>query len=73
MAYVLLHALRTQGLAGTRLARAQCNTLRLRLLKVAAHIRVTTRHIWIALTAYLPDADLFAVAANRLHQARAPA
>ena len=57
----------------TRLARAQCNTLRLRLLKVAAHIRVTTRHIWIALTDYLPDADLFAVAANRLHQARAPA
>jgi len=73
LAYVLLHALRTQGLAGTRLARAQCNTLRLRLLKVAAHIRVTTRHIWIALTDYLPDADLFAVAANRLHQARAPA
>ena len=73
LAYVLLHALRTRGLAGTRLAHAQCNTLRLRLLKVAAHIRVTTRHIWIALTDYLPDADLFAVAANRLHQARAPA
>ena len=56
-----------------RLARAQCDTLRLRLLKVGAHIRVTARCVWVALTDYLPDADLFILAANRLHQARAPA
>ena len=41
LAYVLLHALRSRALAGTRLARAQCDTLRLRLLKVGAHIRGT--------------------------------
>ena len=45
----------------------------LRLLKVGAHIRVTARCVWVALTDYLPDADLFILAANRLHQARAPA
>ena len=73
LAYVLLHALRSRALAGTRLARAQCDTLRLRLLKVGAHIRVTARCVWVALTDYLPDADLFILAANRLHQARAPA
>ena len=73
LAYVLLNALRSRALAGTRLARAQCDTLRLRLLKVGAHIRVTARCVWVALTDYLPDADLFILAANRLHQARAPA
>ena len=73
LAYVLLNALRSRALAGTRLARAQCDTLRLRLLKVGAHVRVTARCVWVALTDYLPDADLFIIAANRLRRARAPA
>ena len=38
LAYVLLQQLRDRGLAGTRLARAQCDTLRLRLLKIGAHV-----------------------------------
>ena len=73
LAYVLLHTLRRLALAGTRLARVQCDTLRLRLLKVGAHIRVTARCVRVALTDHLPDADLFVVAANRLRRARAPA
>ena len=72
-AYVLLHTLRRLGLAGTRLARAQCDTLRLRLLTVGAQVRVTARCVRVALTSHLPDADLFVVAANRLRRARAPA
>ena len=72
-AYVLLHTLRRLGLAGTRLARAQSDTLRLRLLKVGAQVRVTARCVRVALTSHLPDADLFAIAANRLRRARAPA
>ena len=73
LAYVLLHTLRRLGLAGTRLARAQSDTLRLRLLKVGAQVRVTARCVRVALTSNLPDADLFALAANRLRRARAPA
>ena len=73
LAYVLLHTLRRVGLAGTRLARAQAGTLRLRLLKVGALVRVTARCVRVALTSHLPDADLFALAANRLRRARAPA
>jgi hypothetical protein len=73
LAYVLLHTLRRLGLAGTRLARAQAGTLRLRLLKVGALVRVTARCVRVALTSHLPDADLFALAANRLRRARAPA
>ena len=49
LAYVLLHALRRLGLTGTALARAQCQTIRLTLLKIGARIRVTVRHVWLAL------------------------
>jgi len=43
VAYVLLAALRRLGLARTALARAQCTTLRLTLLKIGARIRVSVR------------------------------
>ena len=69
LAYGLLHALRRRGLDGTRLARAQCDTLRLRLLKLGAQVRVSVRCIWVALADWAPDADLFVTAARRL---RAP-
>ena len=47
-AYVLMHGLRRLGLAGTRWANAQCGTLRARLLKVAARLRVTARKVWLS-------------------------
>ncbi len=40
VAYVLLAALRRLGLAGTALAKAQCTTIRLTLLKIGARGRV---------------------------------
>jgi Transposase DDE domain group 1 len=60
VAYVLLAALRRLGLAGTTLATAQCQTMRLTLLKIGARIRVTARKVWIALTTGCPYAALFA-------------
>src|SRR4029077_2385593 len=48
-AYMLMHALRRLGLKNTDLARAQCQTIRLKLLKIGAQIRVTVRNIWISL------------------------
>ena len=47
--YCVLEALRRLGLAGTKMARAQCTTIRLRLLKIAARIRITARKVWISL------------------------
>ena len=38
-AYMLLHALRRLGLKGTDMARVQCHTIRLKLLKIGARIR----------------------------------
>ena len=39
VAYVLMQALRRLGLAGTKMAKAQCSTIRNKLLKIGAHIR----------------------------------
>jgi hypothetical protein len=58
-AYVLLAALRRLGLAGTELARAQCDTIRLKLLKVGAQLKVTVRRIWLSLSASYPHQALF--------------
>lgn len=60
VAYVLLAALRRLGLAGTALARAQCTTIRLTLLKIGARIRITVRKVWLALASGCPYAALFA-------------
>lgn len=57
-AYILMYLLREQ-LAGTVLAGVQMDTLRLRLLKVAAVVRVTARRIWLELSASHPSASLW--------------
>ena len=60
IAYVLLQTLRRTALAGTELAKAQCGTIRLKLLKIGAQIRVTVRKIWVSLAESYPHAELFA-------------
>ena len=59
VAYVLLEALRRLGLAGTELAEAQCQTIRLKLLKIGALVRVTVRKVWVHLASSYPYAELF--------------
>ncbi len=66
MAYVLLCALRRKGLAHTRLAKATCGTLRLKLLKIGAQVTVTVRRIRVAMASACPYADEFALAHTRL-------
>ena len=58
-AYLLMQALRRLGLQGTQMAAAQCNTIRLKLLKVGAQVKVTVRKVWISLAGGYPYADLF--------------
>ena len=60
VAYLLMHALRRLGLRGTELAQAQCATIRLKLLKIGAQIRVTVRRVWISLAEGYAYAALFA-------------
>lgn len=60
MAYCLMQALRELGLAGTKMAKAQCSTIRVRLLKIGARVRVTARKVWIKMATGHPAKDLFA-------------
>ena len=66
VAYVLLAELRRLGLAGTALARAQCGTIRLKMLKIGARVRVTARRLWISLSSAYPDAALWRAILLRL-------
>ena len=66
IAYVLLAAIRRLGLAGTELARAQCDTIRLRLLKIGARIKVSVRRVWVHMASAYPHAELFVLALRRL-------
>ena len=58
-AYVLMQTLRRLGLSGTSLAKAQCDTIRLKLFNIGAHIRLSVRRAWIAFSESYPYAELF--------------
>ena len=59
VAYLLMQALRRLGLPGTELAKAQCTTLRLKLLKIGALLRITVRKVWVSLASGYPYQELF--------------
>ena len=59
VAYTLMTALRRLGLTGTDLAKARCDTIRLKLLKIGARIRVTVRKVWVSLAEGCPYKHLF--------------
>jgi hypothetical protein len=59
-AYVLVQALRQYGLQETPLAQARCDTIRLKLLKIGAIVRVTVRRVWFSLAESCPYQALFA-------------
>ena len=62
MAYVLLCALRRIGLAHTQFADATCGTIRLKLLKLGALVRISVRRIKFAMASACPWQDEFALA-----------
>ncbi len=64
-AYLLMHALRGH-LAGTELASAQFDTLRLRLLKVGARVRQSVRRVWVLTASGFPQRDLWVLLHQRL-------
>ena len=66
MAYVLIEAIRRHGLRATRMATAQVNTLRVKLLKIGAVITRNSRRIRVHLASGYPDKDLFLLLARRL-------
>jgi hypothetical protein len=72
-AYVLLCALRRIALQNTPLAKASCGTIRLKLLKIGALVRITVRRIKIAMASACPQAQVWgqaAIALNGVARAR---
>ncbi len=67
-AYVLMQTLRRLGLNGTSMARAQCDTIRLKLFKIGAHIQLSVRRVRIAFSESYPYASLFRQVMQRLQR-----
>ena len=59
MAYVLVSGLRRLGLKATELAQAQVSTIRTKLLKIGAQIRVTVRKVWVSMASSYPYQHLY--------------
>jgi len=62
VAYWMVHLLREFGLQGTRMARAQAWTIRCKLFKIGAQIRVSVRRVAVHLASGCPYQDVFAQA-----------
>jgi hypothetical protein len=73
VAYVLMSALRRVALHGTRLAHAQCDRIRLTLLKIGAQIRVTVRKVWVSLSESTPYRSIWTRVWRQLATVVAPA
>jgi hypothetical protein len=66
VAYVLMNALRVFGLAGTEMARAQCSTMRVKLLKIGACVTISIRRVLVSLSSSYPYRAVFAAALRNL-------
>jgi Transposase DDE domain group 1 len=58
-AYILVSGLRRLGLRGTELAQAQASSIRTKLLKIGAQIRVTVRKVWVSMASSYPWQGLY--------------
>jgi len=65
-AYLLMERVRTLGLHGTELAAATVGSVRLKLLKVAAQVRVSVRRVYVQLSSAYPLQELFRRCHRRL-------
>jgi hypothetical protein len=59
MAYILVSGLRRLGLKGTELAEAQVATIRTKVLKIGAQIRLTVRKVWVSMASGYPWQTLY--------------
>lgn len=66
LAYLLLNRLRRVGLQTTDWAHATCGTIRARLLKIGATIKITVRRIRISMSSAFPLQKLFRLIYQRL-------
>ena len=68
VAYIVMRALRDFGLRETELAQAQCDTIRVKLLKIGATIQVSVRRVVLAMSEAFPFQTIFQRAWENLRQ-----
>jgi len=68
IAYILMHEFRRIGLKGTEFAKAQCHTIRNKLLKIGAEITISVRRIFISFASGYPYWDIFQHIHRRLQK-----
>lgn len=71
--YLLMERVRTIGCRGTELARATAGTVRIKLLKVAAQVKVSVRRVYVQLSSAYPLRGLFCLCQERLSRVGNPA
>jgi hypothetical protein len=64
--YLLLNEVRRIGLAGTKLARAYCGTIRAELFKIGARVLISVRRFKVSLSSAYPNQELFRLVWQRL-------
>lgn len=64
--YIVMRALRQFGLHDTEMAEAQCDTMRLKLFKIGAVVRISVRRVCLALSEAFPFRALFIRACENL-------
>lgn len=69
LAYVIMNELRKIALGGTELARAQCHTIRVKLLKIGAQVKVSIRRVHVSISTGYPYQDMFFQAVRNLKKA----
>ncbi len=67
-AYVLMSELRRIGLKGTEMEHAQSGTIRTKLLKIGAQVKISVRRVLIAMASGCPYARIFEQALANLKQ-----
>ena len=69
LAYVLLNEVRRVGLRGTKMQRAQCGTIRTRLLKIGGLVTVSVRRLYVSMSCAFPLQEVFATALANIQAA----
>ena len=59
VACTLMNALRRLGLKNTKMAKARCDTIRLKRLKIGAQVRITFRKVWVSMSESCPYGRIF--------------
>jgi hypothetical protein len=68
IAYILMHELRRFALSGTVFVRAQCHTIREKLFKIGAQVKVSVRRVFVSLASSYPYQEIFEHAYRRLRR-----